>query len=102
MRAMIEKQFSDLPADIRANIEIPDHVYKAVPSAACPSGTKGRTPVFEFLKLDRDLEHIILTNPVEQAISEASRAKGMLTMRDDALLKAFAGVIPFDEINNII
>jgi type IV pilus assembly protein PilB len=102
MRMMIEKQFSDLPKSARDLITIPDTVYEAIPSPACPSGTKGRTAVFEFLKMDRDLEHIILTNPVEQAIYDAARAKGMLMMKDDALLKAFAGIIPFDEVNNII
>ena len=56
----------------------------------------------EFLKMDRDLEHVVLTNPVEQAVYEAARAKGMLTMKDDALKKAFEGVIPFEEINNIV
>jgi type II secretory ATPase GspE/PulE/Tfp pilus assembly ATPase PilB-like protein len=56
----------------------------------------------EFLKMDRDLEHIVLTNPVEQAVYETARAKGMLTMKDDALKKAFEGVIPYEEINNIV
>ena len=102
MRLMIDKEFSDLPAAVRDSIIIPDHVYEAIPSPTCPSGTKGRTPVFEFLEMDRDLEHIVLTNPVEQAVSEVARAKGMLTMKDDALLKAFQGVIPFEEINNIV
>lgn len=102
MRMMVDRQFGDLPEAIRSQIAIPDHVYEAVPSPACPSGTKGRTAVFEFLKMDRDLEHVILTNPVEQAVYEAARAKGMLTMKDDALMKAFSGVIPFDEINNIV
>ena len=77
-------------------------MYEATPSPTCPSGTKGRTAVFEFLKMDRDLEHIVLTNPVEQAVYEGARAKGMLTMKDDALQKAFDGVIPFEEINNIV
>jgi type IV pilus assembly protein PilB len=102
MRMMIDKQFADLPPAVRSQIIIPKNVYEAVPSPTCPSGTKGRTAVFEFLKMDRDLEHVILTNPVEQAVYEAARAKGMLTMKDDALLKAFNGTIPFDEINNIV
>ena len=102
MRAMIEKELSDLPIEIRSQIKIPDHVYQAMPSPTCPSGTKGRTAVFEFLKMDRDLEHMILTNPVEQAVYEAARAKGMLTMKDDAIIKAFQGIIPFEEINNLV
>jgi type IV pilus assembly protein PilB len=102
MRAMIDKQFADLPAAVRATIKIPDNVYEAVPSPTCLSGTKGRTGVFEMLKIDRDIEHVILTNPSEQGVYDAARAKGMLTMKDDALIKAFKGVIPFSEVNNII
>ncbi len=102
MRVMIEKQFSDLPPAVRATLPIPNEVYEAVPSPTCPSGTKGRTAVFEFLKMDRELEHVILTNPVEQAVYEMARSKGMLTMKDDAIVKAFRGVIPFEEVNNIV
>ena len=102
IRAMIDKQLADLPEAVRAMITIPDHVYEAMPSPACPSGTKGRTGVFEMLKIDRDIEHIILTNPSERAVYDAARAKGMLTMKDDALMKAFSGIIPFAEVNNVI
>jgi len=102
MRMMIERQFSDLPKSARDLITIPDVVYEAIPSPACPSGTRGRTAVFEFLKMDKELEHVVLTEHTEQAVYEAARAKGMLTMKDDAIKKAFAGIIPFDEINNII
>jgi type IV pilus assembly protein PilB len=102
MRLMIDRQFADLPEAVRSKIEIPDTIYEAKPSPSCPSGTKGRTGVYEFLKMDRELEHVILTNPVEQAVYDAARAKGMLTMRDDALKKAFTGVIPFEEVNNIV
>ena len=72
------------------------------PAAINFRGMRGRTGVFEMLKIDRDIEHIILTNPTEQAVYEAARAKGMFTMKDDAIFKAFSGVIPFSEVNNII
>ncbi len=101
-RILAERQFADLPPEIRATITIPSYVYNATPSASCPSGTKGRIPVFEFLRLDKDIEHIILTKPEEQMIYDIARRKGMLTMKDDALIKAFQGIIPFEEINNII
>jgi len=102
IRMMVDKQFSDLPPEIRATMPSPDHLYEATPSPSCPTGTRGRTGVYEFLRMDRDLEHVILTSPTEQAVYEAARAKGMLTMRDDALKKAFNGIIPFEEVNNII
>ncbi len=102
MKMMIDRQFADLPPSLKGTMKIPDHVYEAVPSPRCPSGTKGRTAVVEFLKMDRELEHVVLTNPVEQAVYEMARSKGMLTMKDDALLKAFEGIIPFEEVNNIV
>ncbi len=101
-RAMAEKQFSDLPSEVRSQLSIPSVVYNPIPSSSCPAGTKGRIAVFEFLKMDRDIEHVILKDPNEQAVYDMARRKGMITMKDDALLKAFAGIIPFEEINNII
>ncbi|OGZ08367.1 MAG: hypothetical protein A3C93_02780 [Candidatus Lloydbacteria bacterium RIFCSPHIGHO2_02_FULL_54_17] len=101
-RAMIERQFADLPEAVRQTLKVPDQVYEPAPTASCPSGTRGRTGVYEMLKMDRDIEHVILTNPSEQAVYDVARAKGMLTMKDDALRKAFAGIIPFEEVNNII
>jgi type IV pilus assembly protein PilB len=102
IRMMVDKQFSDLPESVRKTIEIPDHIYDAGSSPSCPGGTKGRVGVYEFLRMDRELEHVILTNPVEPAVYEMARKKGMLTMKDDALIKAFRGVIPFEEVSNIV
>jgi len=102
MRLMIERQFEDLPESVRSTLPVPTEIFEASPSATCPSGTKGRIGVFEFLQMDKDIEHVILTNPVEQAIYDIARKKGMMMMRDDAFMKAFAGVIPFEEVNNIL
>ena len=49
--------------------------------------------------MDEDLEHVVLTNPTEESVYAAARAKGMVTMREDAIMKALAGEIPFEEIN---
>lgn len=102
IRLMVDKQFSDLPEAVRKGIAIPDRIYDAGSSPSCPGGTKGRVGVYEFLRMDRELEHVILTNPVEPAVYETARRKGMLTMKDDALMKAFRGIIPFEEVNNIV
>lgn len=101
VKMMIDKQLSDLPEDRRKMLQIPDHIYEAQPSPQCPSGTKGRMGVYEFLKIDREMEHIILKNPTEQAVYEQARKNGMFTMKDDALLKSFQGLVPFEEVNNV-
>ncbi len=101
-RLMIDKQLHDLPPEYRAKFPISQNIYTAVPSATCPTGTKGRMAVFEFLYMDRDIEHVILKDANEQSVFDIARRKGMITMKDDALIKAFQGLIPFEEINNII
>ena len=101
MRALFEKQFEDLPAEYRKKVPAFKELYKAHPTPDCPSGTRGRTAAFEILKMDNELEHIVLTEPTEEKIYAAARAKGMLTMREDAIIKALAGEIPFEEINTL-
>jgi type IV pilus assembly protein PilB len=98
---MINKSFADLPDQFRKKIQIPKAVYEAVPSPDCPKGTRGRTAVFEILEMNKELEQVILKNPTDVEIMKVARKNGMMTMHEDALLKSFAGQIPFSEVNKI-
>jgi type II secretory ATPase GspE/PulE/Tfp pilus assembly ATPase PilB-like protein len=55
--------------------------------------------VFEFFKMDRDVEKMVLNNPTESGIYDILRKKGMLTMKENALIKAFKGEIPYEEVS---
>ena len=99
IRMMLEKHFADLPDDIRNSVKIGDAVYAAEPSAECPTGTRGRVAVMEVLSMNRELEEVILTSPTEPAVLKVARQYGMLSMKEDAILKAFAKEIPFEEVN---
>ncbi|HET8575272.1 MAG TPA: type II/IV secretion system protein [Candidatus Paceibacterota bacterium] len=101
MQVMFDKQFEDLPKKFRDEIKIPDHVYEAVPTAECPGGTRGRMAVFEILDVNADVRHAILNKPVESEVFQVARNNGMLTMKEDALLKAFDGKIPYIEVNKL-
>ncbi|MEX0918504.1 MAG: GspE/PulE family protein [Candidatus Paceibacterota bacterium] len=101
IKAMIDKQLSDLPAEFRDKIQIPETVYRAVGSPSCPSGTKGRIGAFEVIEMTDELEKLILTSPGEQEIYDHVREKGFISLREDALFKAFAGTIPIEEINKL-
>jgi len=98
VRIQIEEQMKDLPDEFKPNIG--DKMYDVVPSADCPSGTRGRIAVFEMFKVDKEMQAVILKNPTNGAIYEVARKKGMLMMREDAMLKSLAGVIPFTEVYN--
>ena len=99
LNLLLEKEFSDLPPEFHEGLPAFENFYEASATAECSNGTRGRLAVFEILKMDKDIEHVILTSPIEEKIFEAARAKGMLTMREDAIMKALAGEIPFEEIN---
>ncbi len=101
VKLIIDQQISDLPEERKRIFMNTQKVYEASPSEACPTGTRGRIGVYEILKVDKDIEKIILTNPVEEEIQKISRKKGMYTMKEDALLKSFAGKVPFEEVNSL-
>lgn len=101
IKLMVEKQISDLPEEYRSQIPKVDNIYRAEKSPSCPSGVRGRIGVFELLEVDKDLEKLILTNPGENEIYEHLRQKGFLTMKEDAIIKSFNGVIPFEEVNKL-
>jgi len=96
---MIKRQFADIPADIQAKLPKAKEVFEAVPSPECPGGTRGRIGIFEVMPIDKDVEKLILENPVESELLKLARSKGMFTMKEDALLKSFKGIVPFLEVN---
>jgi len=101
VRMIVDKEFADLPPEFRAKLPIGDKVYEMEPSPGCPNGTRGRTAVFEAFEMSKEVESVILKSPVESEIFRAVRAQGMVTMRGDAILKAFKREVPFSEINSL-
>jgi type IV pilus assembly protein PilB len=101
IKLLLDKQFADLPQKYRSALPPFKDFYHAVPTEDCPNGTRGRTGVYEILRMTKNLEEVVLKEPVDEKIYAAARADGMLTMREDAIVKALAGEIPFEEINSL-
>ncbi len=101
IRIFLDKQFADLPEPVRKKLPPFKEFYRAKPSPECPNGTRGRIGVFEILRMDKELEQVILRDPVAERVYDVARAKGMFTMREDAIMKALAGEIPFEEVNTL-
>lgn len=99
-RIMIDKQFADLPQEFKAKLNIGNTVYEAISSPESASGLSGRTALFEMFKIDKDMQNIILKKPQEQEIYKLARSRGMLSLREDAIIKSIRGDIPLQEIYN--
>ncbi|PIT91033.1 hypothetical protein COU17_02565 [Candidatus Kaiserbacteria bacterium CG10_big_fil_rev_8_21_14_0_10_49_17] len=101
VRAMLDKEFADLPAQYKKNINLNGPLYGLEQTATCPNGTRGRVAVFEVLEMHRDIEHAILNDPSETVIRDIARKRGMLTMKEDAIIKSINKIVPFEEINTV-
>ena len=100
IKMQIEEQTKDLPEKFKKDIVVKKEMYETVPSSECPSGTRGRIAVFEMFKVDKEMQGVILKNPVNSEIYRVARKNGMLLMREDAMLKSFDGIIPYTEVYN--
>ena len=101
LQSMIPKQFADLPAEYLAKLPLNGKFTEAIPSAECPSGTRGRQVVMEMYMNDKEMQALILSRPTEGQIYELARKKGFVTMRENAIIKCLQGEIPFQEIYNL-
>lgn len=101
LKVMFEKQFADLPEQFRNEIPMGKEVYEIEVSPTCLTGTSGRIAVMEVLEMNKQIEAVLLKNPTEIELTKVARQNGMLTMKEDAILKAFKRVIPFEEVNTL-
>lgn len=101
VKVMIDKQFEDLPSEFKNKLTFGKEIYEIESTPECLNGTSGRIAVIEVFEMNKEMEEVILKNPTEPELYSVARAKGMLTMKEDAILKAFQRIIPFEEINTL-
>lgn len=101
IKMMLDKQFADLPEKYRKDLSFGNELYEISATEDCPNGTRGRYAVMEVLEMDKDIEQIILRGGTEIELAKAAREKGMLNMKEDAILKAFKRMIPFEEVGTL-
>lgn len=101
IKEMAEKTFADLPEEYRKKITFPNQVYEPSATETCPTGIRGRVAVMEVMKVTKEIERQMLEDPTDIAVGKIARSQGMLTMKEDAYLKAFNKEIPFSEVNTL-
>lgn len=101
IKLMIDKQFEDLPEKYKKEIKFGKEIYEIEPTPESPSGIAGRLAVMEVFDMDKEVEAVILKDPTEPELYKVARSKGMLTMKEDAIIKAMDRLIPFEEINTL-
>ena len=65
-------------------------------------GYKGRIGIFEAIKTDEAIEKIIPENPSEHEIKKVARAQGILSMRQDGVVKILNGITSLAEVQSVV
>ncbi len=101
MKEMIGKEFTDVPSEFKKDLPDFKEVYRMEATPECPAGTQGRIACFEVFDMTSELEHAILEGKSEDDLFGIVRRGGMITMKEDAMIKSAKGVVPFEEVNTL-
>jgi type IV pilus assembly protein PilB len=84
----------------------PDAPFKFFAAVGCDkcnaTGYKGRIGIFEAIRTDETIEKIMPENPSEREIKKVASAQGILSMRQDGLVKMLNGITSFDEVQSVV
>lgn len=74
-------------------------LYKGMGCERCSgTGYKGRYAIHELLVVDDEIRHAIVAGKSATEIKEIARRKGMKTLREDGIQKAFQGITTLEEV----
>lgn len=66
-----------------------------------PGGYSGRAGLYEVIAVDEDIQKLIVARATAGDIMRVAKLKGTVTMRQDGVLKALAGITTLEEVNRV-
>ncbi len=95
-RVMVPPQ-SMAEAGIRIGVEV--EAYEPVGCPRCShNGYKGRVGIYSVMVLSDRIKEMVTSNATEAEIRQVGREEGMMTLREDGLIKVRAGQTSLEEI----
>lgn len=97
---IIESALAGLPADFAARAKQPYKVFSAPGCSYCKGrGMSGRIAIFEAFEMTPQLSDIIVNPPLsENKIAAEAKRQGMISLRQDGVLKALEGLVSIEEV----
>ncbi len=95
---IVKKELEKLPVGVK-NKPKDIKVYHSEGCSECQNrGVNGRIAMFEALRMTPELQAIINSGPTELKINEEAKRQGMITIRQDGILKALDGLVSIEEV----
>lgn len=104
IQALITKEIQEAPASFQKDVAVHMNgkelfVFQARGCKLCNNlGYSGRVAIFEILVMTEGLAEVILKEPSEAAITKEAKAQGMITLRQDGILKVLDGITTIEEV----
>ncbi len=76
-------------------------LVRGIETRETPGGYVGRTGIFEAIEVDEDIQKMIVNHATAGEIMKMAMEKGVVTMRQDGILKVLSGVTTLDEVNRV-
>ena len=92
-----ELGYGDLPLLDSESFEL----FRGEKSEKNDDGYDGRVGIYEAFRVTDRIQELIEKNSLSTTIERAAMEEGMLTLRQDGLIKALKGVTTIDEINRV-
>jgi type IV pilus assembly protein PilB len=85
------------------SFEAPFRIYSPVGCEKCNmTGYTGRIGIFEAIRTDEAIEKIMPENPSEREIKKVSATQGILSMRQDGVVKILNGITSIPEVQSVV
>ena len=99
LQEIIHRSLADLPAEIRSKYKEPYQIYRAKGCNTCGGkGILGRGAIYEVFQMTPQIEEIINTGLTTQKITQEAKRQGMITLRQDGVLKALDGIHGIEDV----
>ena len=103
IKELLAREAAGLSTAVKEEIKDVDwknlKIWQAAGCKFCAQkGTKGRIAIFEALAMTAQLEEIVVGGATEGKIDKEAQRQGMITMRQDGVIKVLRGLISFEEL----
>ena len=80
-----------------------DHymLARGINTKETPGGYSGRAGLYETIKVDEDIQKLIISHATANEIMRLAKTKGTITMRQDGMLKVLSGITSMEEVNRV-
>jgi len=99
----IKEEISHMPEDTKKEISSKELTfYKGKGCDACDNlGYKGRVGIFELFNVTEGIKELSLKKVSSSTLEDKAISEGMLTMKQDGILKALDGITTIEEVRRV-